>query len=115
MEVDYQLSAGICKRLQEAAPGDEHLYDTQHTVQFLSIKPVQGPSKDGNSPAERNRVIMSDGTYFTQAMLATQLNHLVKDGSLKKHSVVVLDKLTCNFVQEKRCATRFFCSINVVC
>ena len=51
---------------------------------------------------ERYRLIISDGEYFVQAMLATQLNHMVHDNVITKHSVVRIESMTANTVKEKR-------------
>jgi replication factor A1 len=97
-----QLSAGTCYRLHNAQTGDEDLFTAGHTVQFLSIKQVT-PSATGNSAAlDRYRIIISDGEHFLQAMLATQLNNLVYENLIGKNTVAVIEKLTCNFVQNKR-------------
>lgn len=97
-----QLSTGTCHRLHNAQTGDEDLFTSGHTVQFLSIKQVT-PSATGNSAAlDRYRIIISDGEHFLQAMLATQLNHLVYENLVGKNTVAVIEKLTCNFVQNKR-------------
>ena len=48
------------------------------------------------------RVILSDGEFFCQAMLATQLNHLVEDQSVDKHVVVRLSQFVANSVQGRR-------------
>jgi len=45
---------------------------------------------------------MSDGVHYMQAMLATQLNGMVQDNTIQKGTVALLEKLTCNYVQEKR-------------
>jgi replication factor A1 len=94
-----QLSAGICLRLHNADPEDEDLFTAGHTVQFLSIKQVTPGS---NAALDRYRIIISDGEHFLQAMLATQLNTLVQDNSIGKNTVAIINKLTCNFVQNKR-------------
>ncbi|KAG6917933.1 hypothetical protein DXG01_000370 [Tephrocybe rancida] len=94
-----QLTAGICARLHHASPDDQELFNGPHTVQFLSIKKVNS----GNSgPVDRYRIIVSDGINFLQAMLATQLNGMVNDATIGKHTVAVIEKLTCNYVQEKK-------------
>lgn len=100
-----QLTAGSCYRLQHATPEDEELFNGQHTVQFLSIKKVNSVNPGG---VDRYRIIMSDGIYFIQAMLATQLNSMVNDNTIGKHTIAVIEKLTCNYVQEKRYATHLF-------
>jgi replication factor A1 len=96
-----QLSSGICRRLNEAPQEEiEHLA-SGHTVQLLSVKKVSQTTTSGVS-TDRYRIIISDGIHFVQAMLATQLNDLVTAGEINKNSVVVIDRLACNFVQEKR-------------
>lgn len=96
-----QLSSGICRRLNEAPEEEiEHLA-SGHTVQLLSVKKV-APLANSATPTDRYRIIISDGVHFVQAMLATQLNDLVTTGEINKNSVVIIDKLACNFVQEKR-------------
>lgn len=99
---DVQLSTGICMQLNGVSSEEEQetLCAAHPTVQILSIKKV-GQSGTGNT-VDRYRVIVSDGQYFLQAMLATQVNKMVEDGTLTKNSVVVIDKFTCNYVQEKK-------------
>lgn len=97
-----QLTAGSCQRLHDATPDDEALFNTPHTLQFLSIKKVNAINASSTNTIDRYRIIMSDGINFIQAMLATQLNHLVSDNTIGKHTVAVVTKLTCNYVQDKR-------------
>ncbi|PPQ98811.1 hypothetical protein CVT24_003365 [Panaeolus cyanescens] len=100
-----QLSTGCCQRLQAATPDDAEVFEQEYTVQFLSVKLVGNNAKSANPNAapqpERHRIIMSDGVHYMQAMLATQLNHLVHEQKVDKNVIVVLEKLTCNYVQEK--------------
>ena len=97
MQNGYQLSGGIIETLNKAGQ-DESLWQETHLLQVLSLKHI--PTVNNNS--DRYRMIVSDGEKFTQAMLATQLNHLVKDEKIVKNSVVAVEKLTCNTVQGKR-------------
>ncbi|KAF8558347.1 replication factor-A protein 1 [Imleria badia] len=96
-----QLSAGICTRLNEASPDEIDALGSGYTVQLLSIKKVN-QTTSAVASIDRYRIIISDGVHFVQAMLATQLNDLVGRGDIVKNSIVVVDKLTCNFVQDKR-------------
>ena len=98
-----QLSAGICTRLSEASPEEIDELGSGYTVQLLSIKKVN-QTTSAVSAIDRYRIILSDGVHFVQAMLATQLNELVSRGDIVKNTIVVVDKLTCNFVQDKRSA-----------
>ena len=96
----FQLTAGSCELLQNATPEDIDVFNTQHVMQFLSIKQVgQHPT---SSTPDRYRIIMSDGIHYMQAMLATQLNSMVQENTIGKNTVAVLEKLTCNYVQKKR-------------
>jgi replication factor A1 len=97
-----QLSAGICPRLHASEPGDNELFGAGHTLQFLSIKQVKPNSTTANPSIDRYRLIISDGEYFLQAMLATQLNSLVHEEKIGRNTVAVVEKLTCNYVQGKR-------------
>ncbi|KAG2349455.1 replication factor-A protein 1 [Suillus weaverae] len=96
-----QLSSGICRRLNEAPQEEIDQLASGHTVQLLSIKKV-APTSSSTTATDRFRIIISDGVHFVQAMLATQLNDLVANGDINKNTVVVIDKLACNFVQDKR-------------
>jgi replication factor A1 len=47
-------------------------------------------------------VILSDGVYFIQSMLATQLNSYVDDKSLDKNVVIKLTQFVTNAVQGRK-------------
>ncbi|KAH9950187.1 replication factor-a protein [Amylocystis lapponica] len=98
--MSHQLTAGVCARLSNAKDTDDALFNSCPTVQFLSFKKV-GPAA-GGSNVERYRIIVSDGENFLQAMLATQLNSLIDEEKIAKHSIAVIERFTCNLVQEKR-------------
>ncbi|KAI0076465.1 replication factor-a protein [Panus rudis PR-1116 ss-1] len=94
-----QLTAGICKVLASPSMPDDVMNSTP-TVQLLSVKKVVTPNN--GTPIDRYRIIVSDGDYFFQAMLATQLNPLVEEDKIGKNSIVRIDKFTCNLVQDRR-------------
>ncbi|KAI6028571.1 hypothetical protein F5J12DRAFT_806286 [Pisolithus orientalis] len=96
-----QLTSGICSRLSEATPAEIDEIGGGYTVQLVSIKKVAATS--AAAPAiDRYRIIMSDGVHFIQAMLATQLNELVANEEIVKNTVVIIDRLTCNVLGDKR-------------
>lgn len=64
-------------------------------VQVVEVKPIQ-------STQERYRVVFSDGAATGQVMLATQLNGLVKDGKLRRGSVVQLLEYIASTIQSRR-------------
>jgi replication factor A1 len=47
-------------------------------------------------------VILSDGQFFIQSMLATQLNNLVEGGELDKNVVIKLTNYVTNEVQKRK-------------
>ncbi len=100
MDARIILSKGSCARLLAS---EEAALEDSCVLQFLSIKPVGPPAGAGGSAVSRYRIIMSDGDHYIQAMLATQLNHLVVDQKVIKNSIVCVERLTCNYVQGKRC------------
>ncbi|PFH54257.1 hypothetical protein AMATHDRAFT_72762 [Amanita thiersii Skay4041] len=95
--MSHQLSVGSCLRLHSAA-ADDVLLNAPHILQVLSTKKVN-PSATG--PVDRFRIILSDGTHFIQAMLATQLNSMIQDESIRRYTIVCVEKMTSNYVQEK--------------
>ncbi|XP_072987756.1 replication protein A 70 kDa DNA-binding subunit A-like [Typha latifolia] len=54
------------------------------------------------STTERYRMLLSDGVHMQQAMLATQMNSVVKSGALQKGSIVQLNEFICNVIQGRR-------------
>lgn len=102
--MDFQLTSGVLQRLLGAAAGDDDLWTSSPTLQILSLKKIPNPREgQANSSPDRYRLIVSDGEKFTQAMLATQLSHMVNDNELTRHCIVRAEKLTCNTVQNKKC------------
>jgi len=68
-------------------------------VQVLAIKKIQ--TKNKQNAQDRYRIVLSDGTYFQQAMLGVQQNELVVSGSLAQHCVVQLKEYLCNNINGK--------------
>lgn len=68
-------------------------------LQVLELKLVQSQQ---NSTTERYRLVLSDGSFYQQGMLATQKNDLVHSQRLQKGSVVRLTQFICNVVQNRK-------------
>lgn len=49
-----------------------------------------------------SRIILSDGQYFIQAMLATQLNDMVTEKQVDKNVVIKLVEYVTNAVQQRK-------------
>ncbi|KAI9794150.1 MAG: Replication factor A protein 1 [Candelina submexicana] len=67
-------------------------------LQCVQIKPLPG---QGGAP-DRYRVVFSDIVNFVQSMLATQANHVVYNGKLKKGSIVRLKSFQASLLKGKR-------------
>ncbi|KAF4625804.1 hypothetical protein G7Y89_g12358 [Cudoniella acicularis] len=67
--------------------------------QCVQIKPL---NSQGEGVPERFRLVLSDTQNFVQSMLATQANHVVHEGQLKKGSIVRLKSYQANRVKGKR-------------
>ncbi|KAK0441014.1 hypothetical protein EV421DRAFT_1813498 [Armillaria borealis] len=95
--MSYNLTTNACSRLTLSDMEDE-IFQSQVTLQVLSTKKV--PQSKGAQ--DRYRIILSDGIHYIQAMLATQLNLLVDEETVTKNTVVLVEKMTCSIVQERR-------------
>ncbi|CAJ2647016.1 unnamed protein product [Trifolium pratense] len=73
--------------------------ELQPVLQVIDLKLVQAQQ---NSTTERYRLVLSDGSFYQQGMLATQKNKLVQDQILQKGSVVRLTQYVCNDVQNRK-------------
>jgi replication factor A1 len=100
-----QLTEGICQKLNTGSKDDESLWNSKPTVQLLSLKKVNAGSTGGTAN-DRYRIILSDGQHFLQAMLATQLNHLVDDDRVGKNTIMIIENMSCQHIQEKRSVCR---------
>lgn len=54
--------------------------------------------------SDRYRLLISDGTYFLQAMLATQLNEYITDERVVPRCLIRLDEFICNTVHDRQIA-----------
>jgi replication factor A1 len=96
-QMSAELSSGAVLR----AYNNENTTDEKPLVQVIEIKPVGQPA-GSTAPAERFRLIISDGKYYQQAMLATQRNALVHSGQIKPLCIVRLTEFICNIVHERK-------------
>lgn len=69
------------------------------TVQVLDIKKLPGPNV-------RYRLVISDGEYYQQAMLATQNNQLVENGKLETNCIIQMSEFICNTVNSATGSSR---------
>ncbi len=61
-------------------------------LQVIDVKLFGTAAGQAANTSERFRLIVSDGEHYQQAMLATQLNELIKTNQVQKGSVVQIDE-----------------------
>jgi replication factor A1 len=76
----------------------------QPTLQVLATKPINNNNNQNTAAnqTERWRVVLSDGTNFIQAMLATQLNPLVHSGEMSKGKLVKVTGYSMSKMKDKK-------------
>ncbi|KAJ4779252.1 Replication A 70 kDa DNA-binding subunit [Rhynchospora pubera] len=89
----HQLTSGAVAVISEG--GGEGM---QPVLQISDVRQVS----TAQNTTERYRMLLSDGAHTQQAMLATQLNSLVKEGNLQAGSIVRLNEYICNEIQGRR-------------
>ncbi|WRT67698.1 uncharacterized protein IL334_004670 [Kwoniella shivajii] len=90
------LTAGFCELVFNSAEAPEGV---QPTLQVLSVKKINAPGASGQ---DRYRLILSDGKHFIQAMIATQLNHMVESKELDKNVLIKMTGYVTNAVQGRK-------------
>jgi replication factor A1 len=69
-------------------------------MQCLQVKQMAPSAQSG----DRYRLVMSDGQYYVQTMLATQANHVVHDGKLVRGCFARVKQYTPNNLKGKKYA-----------
>ncbi|KAK3009413.1 hypothetical protein RJ639_013161 [Escallonia herrerae] len=80
--------------------GDAKEVDVKPVLQVVDLRVVN--TQNQSSGTERYRIMLSDGIYLQQGMLATQQNDLVRSERLQKGSIVQLTQFVCNDIQNRR-------------
>lgn len=97
--MNRQLTKGAVLKLHE----DQKEDIPDLVLQVLSLKPVGVPNaRAATAGPQRWRLMISDGTHFITAMLSTQLNHLIDEGSMQRMCIVKLPSYTINMVGDRR-------------
>ncbi|KAG8375200.1 hypothetical protein BUALT_Bualt10G0075700 [Buddleja alternifolia] len=78
--------------------GDAQGTDIKPVLQVADIRLVNTQNQNNN---ERYRILLSDGSFTQQGMLATQRNDLVRSEKLQKGSIVQLTQFVCNLIQNR--------------
>ncbi|XP_057786647.1 replication protein A 70 kDa DNA-binding subunit A-like [Salvia miltiorrhiza] len=90
-----QLTEGAISSLSSP---DTDKASLKPVLQVYDVRPVSPQ----NHNSERYRLMLSDGEFLQQGMLATQRNEMVKSNMLMKGSIVRLMQFVCNVVQNRR-------------
>ncbi|KAG8084585.1 hypothetical protein GUJ93_ZPchr0010g7975 [Zizania palustris] len=98
--MEAQLTPGAVQAIVEQPDGAGMI---QPVLQVVDVRPVTTKNAPATpKPADRFRMMLSDGTHTQQSMLATALNNLVKDGALRPGTIIHLNDFMCNTIQTKR-------------
>ncbi|TAQ90680.1 hypothetical protein B7494_g1013 [Chlorociboria aeruginascens] len=81
---------------------DQDRLQREFPVPIFQCVQIKALGSQGEGVPERFRIVLSDIQNFVQSMLATQANHIVHDGKLKKGSFVRLKSYQANAVKGKR-------------
>ncbi|TVY21723.1 Replication factor A protein 1 [Lachnellula arida] len=76
--------------------------ERDYPVPICQVVQIKTLGSQAEGTPERYRLVLSDVQNFVQSMLATQANHVVHDGKLKKGSIVRLKAFQANSVKGKR-------------
>ncbi|KAL9177359.1 hypothetical protein ABFS82_01G053300 [Erythranthe guttata] len=79
--------------------GDGQRSDVQPVLQVVDIRLINSQNQINT---DRYRILLSDGTFTQQGMLATQRNDLVRSDKLQKGSIILLVQYVCNLIQNRR-------------
>lgn len=79
--------------------GEAQGTDVKPVLQVADIRLVSTQNQNNNN--ERYRILLSDGEFTQQGMLATQRNELVRSEKLQKGSIVQLTQFVCNLIQNR--------------
>ncbi|KAL5203099.1 hypothetical protein ABZP36_014051 [Zizania latifolia] len=98
--MEAQLTPGAAKAIAEHSYGAGTI---QPVLQVVDVRPVNTQNAPPTpNPAERFRMMLSDGAHTQQCMLAAALNNLVKDGTLRPGTIIHLNDFMCNTIQNRR-------------
>jgi len=74
----------------------------QPVLQVLAVKAISNNPPAAANPTERWRVVLSDGTHYIQAMVATQLNALIHSGDIAKGKLIRVNAYSINKMKDKK-------------
>ncbi|VFQ62512.1 unnamed protein product [Cuscuta campestris] len=79
--------------------GDAQIADVKPVLQVVDLRLVNPQTQ--NTANERYRIMLSDGEFLQQGMLATQRNDLVRSEQLQKGSIVRVTQFVRNVIQSR--------------
>lgn len=94
--------AHITQGALDAIFNDPERLEMQYPVPVCQCVQIKTLTSNQENAPERYRLVLSDVFNFVQCMLATQANHVVHDGKLKRGSIVRLKQFQANCVKGKR-------------
>ncbi|OIT05373.1 PREDICTED: replication protein A 70 kDa DNA-binding subunit A-like isoform X1 [Nicotiana attenuata] len=79
--------------------GEAHSEDFKPVLQITDIRLVNTQNQNNNN--ERYRILLSDGEFLQQGMLATQKNDLIRSQQIQKGSIIQMNQFVCNNIQNR--------------
>jgi len=107
MAAPVQLTPGGVPLVSNHVTGAETV---QAVLQVLDVRAVVHKSNDNPGGSNRYRMLLSDGVYSLQSMLATAENHHIRDGYIQKGSIIHLQEYTCSTIRGRRSGLIFLAS-----
>ncbi|OIT31504.1 replication protein a 70 kda dna-binding subunit c [Nicotiana attenuata] len=78
---------------------EAHAEDFKPVLQITDIRLVNTQNQNNNN--ERYRILLSDGEFLQQGMLATQKNDLIRSQQIQKGSIIQMNQFVCNNIQNR--------------
>jgi len=78
----------------------------QPRLQILDVKKIVTGQQ-----GERCRLVLSDGNFYIQGMLATQMTQMMNNGQLQKFAIIQLNEFVCNNVSGKKICVVINCNV----
>ena len=73
------------------------------TLQVLSFKKMEQPAgSTAAASSDKYRFMLSDGEYFSQALLTSQQNTICASGEMTKNGIIRVKKFIVNVIKEKK-------------
>ena len=91
-----QLTTGVCDQMASSTGPEDPVWSTSPILQILQARAI------GTGDQIRWRVTVSDGVHALLAMAVRQLNPLFDKGEVRKGSIIRVQRIAANAIQNRR-------------